>query len=247
MSYVIKTAKTVDEAVSQALTELNIKKEDAKIEILEEPSKGFLGLIGAKEAMVKVSKVEDTKELLREMFSEDSEKSQEKPVMDEIEDKPLVTESPKTDEEVAREFIDKIMNSLEIEYTVDVKREGNILKVGIFGDEQKLGIVIGKRGVTLDSIQYILSLMINKNSNEYVKVIVDSSDYRKKREVALADLAKKMAAKVIKTSRSVRLEPMNAHERKIIHEALQDYEGVITHSEGKDPYRKVVIQKKREY
>lgn len=269
MNYVIKTAKTVEEAVSQALNELNIKREDAKIEIIEEPSKGFLGLIGSKDATVKVSKIEDTKDILREIFSESTEKSQKKPVKDEIEDKLIVEEtveetvvevkieteiekentnvSNKSAEEIAREFMNKIMNSLSIDYDLSIEREENILRVDVLGDEQKLGIVIGKRGVTLDSIQYLLSLIINKNSDEYIRVIVDSSGYRKKREATLRELAAKMATKVLKTNRSVRLEPMNASERKIIHEALQDYEGVITHSEGKDPFRKVVIQKERKY
>lgn len=252
MNYVIKTAKTVDEAVSQALVELNISLEDAKVEVIEEPSKGFLGLIGAKDATVKVSKVEDTKEILKEIFSEDPEKSQNMPGMDELENKSLneeLIDAPieRSEEDITREFMDKLMHSLDIDYDLEIERKDNVLRVNILGDEQKLGIVIGKRGATLDSIQYILSLIVNKNSNEYIRVIVDSSDYRKKREQTLRELAKKMATKVLKTNRSIRLEPMSAQERKIIHETLQDYEGVITHSEGKEPYRKIVIQKERKY
>ncbi|RVU55747.1 RNA-binding cell elongation regulator Jag/EloR [Anaerosphaera multitolerans] len=258
MNYVIKTAKTVDEAVSEALTELNIKREDAKVEVIEEPSKGFLGIIGSKQATVKVSKVEDTKDILKEIFSEDPEKSQRKPETDEFENKSLVDEDPveevqkevvsdKTEEDITREFMDKLMESLGVDYDLEIERKDNILNINILGDEQKLGIVIGKRGATLDSIQYILSLIINKNSEEYVRVIVDSSGYRNKREQTLRELAKKMAAKVLRTNRSIRLEPMSAQERKIIHETLQDYEGVITHSEGKEPYRKIVIQKERKY
>ncbi|MDU7115694.1 MAG: RNA-binding cell elongation regulator Jag/EloR, partial [Peptoniphilus harei] len=110
-----------------------------------------------------------------------------------------------------------------------------------------LGILIGKRGVTLDSIQYILNLLVNKKSSRYIRVNLDSSGYREKRKETLINLANKMANKVTKTGRSVKLEPMNSYERKIIHTALQDYEGVLTHSEGKDPFRKVVIQKERKY
>lgn len=260
MNYVIKTAKTVDEAVSQALIELNINREDAQIEVIEESSKGLFGLIGSKNATVKVSKIEATEDILKEIFTE-SEKSQP---TDEFENKVSTEEittstqeaEDSTDkksatsgeiEEISREFLDKVLNSLEIETDLDINFENNVLKVEIKGDEEKLGIVIGKRGVTLDSIQYLLSLIVNKNTDEYVRVQLDSSGYRQKREDTLKDLAQKMASKVLKTGRNIKLEPMNAHERKIIHEALQEYEGVITHSEGKDPYRKVVIQKERKY
>lgn len=262
MNYVIKTAKTVDEAVSQALIELNIDREDAQIEVIEESSKGLFGLIGSKDATVKVSKIEATEDILKEIFTE-SEKSQP---TDEFENtvsteeftvsKQEVEEVEVTDkksatsgeiEEISREFLDKVLNSLGIETDLDINFENNVLKVEIKGDEEKLGIVIGKRGVTLDSIQYLLSLIVNKNTDEYVRVQLDSSGYRQKREDTLKDLAQKMASKVLKTGRNIKLEPMNAHERKIIHEALQEYEGVITHSEGKDPYRKVVIQKERKY
>lgn len=260
MNYVIKTAKTVDEAVSQALIELNINREDAQIEVIEESSKGLFGLIGSKNATVKVSKIEATEDILKEIFTE-SEKSQP---TDEFENKVSTEEittsiqeaEDNTDkksaisgeiEEISREFLDKVLNSLGIETDLDINFENNVLKVEIKGDEEKLGIVIGKRGVTLDSIQYLLSLIVNKNTDEYVRVQLDSSGYRQKREDTLKDLAQKMASKVLKTGRNIKLEPMNAHERKIIHEALQEYEGVITHSEGKDPYRKVVIQKERKY
>lgn len=261
MNYVIKVAKTVDEAVSEALKELNITRDEAKIEVIEEASKGFLGLIGTKDATVKVSKVTDTKDLLAEIFNEkpESEKSQNEAqeVSDEFENNSEIsaTESTKADKksddlsiyDITEEFMSKIMKTLDIEYSLNMKKEKNTLYVEILGNEKELGIVIGKRGVTLDAIQYILSLMINKNSSEYIRVIVDSSEYRKKREHTLQDLARKMAAKATRTSRAIRLEPMNPQERKIIHEALQDYDGVFTHSEGKDPYRRVVIQKEREY
>lgn len=270
MNYVIKTGKTVDEAVSKALKELNITREDAEIEILEEGQKGFLGIIGSKDATVKVTKTKDTKDLLKEIFSEEieSEKSQQEPVVtktavnsenkkdpvdpfkdmtEQAPEKKPSGQSQETIEEVAREFLTKVMDALGIDYDLDLTLEDRHLKVDILGDEKKLGIVIGKRGVTLDAIQYILNLIVNKNSDQFIRVSVDSSGYRKKREETLKDLAKKMASKVIRNNRSIRLEPMNAYERKIIHEALQSYEGVLTHSEGKEPYRKVVIQKERKY
>ncbi|WP_019132293.1 RNA-binding cell elongation regulator Jag/EloR [Peptoniphilus obesi] len=279
MSYVIKRAKTVDEAVREALKELNLEKDQVKIEVIEEPSKGFLGLIGSKEATVKVSKKEDTSEILRQILDDSyTEKSQEIPVREtelenkenyidntsesveffeekiEIEEEIIEESSNKNSEEIDQrideiihEFLGKILDELDIEYDLVIEKVENQINIEIKGDEKKLGIVIGKRGVTLDSIQYILSLLINKVSDSYIRVLLDSSNYRQRRRETLKELAEKMAAKVLSTNRSIRLEPMSALDRKIIHEALQDYKGVITHSEGRDPYRKVVIQKERKY
>lgn len=279
MSYVIKRAKTVDEAVREALKELNLEKDQVKVEVIEEPSKGFLGLIGSKEATVKVSKKEDTSEILRQILDDSyTEKSQEIPVREtelenkenyidntsesveffeekiEIEEEIIEENSNKNSEEIDQrideiihEFLGKILDELDIEYDLLIEKVENQINIEIKGDEKKLGIVIGKRGVTLDSIQYILNLLINKVSDSYIRVLLDSSNYRQRRRETLKELAEKMAAKVLSTNRSIKLEPMSALDRKIIHEALQDYKGVITHSEGRDPYRKVVIQKERKY
>ncbi|MET3617755.1 spoIIIJ-associated protein [Peptoniphilus olsenii] len=264
MNYVIKTGKTVDEAVREALIELNITEDDAIIEVLEEAQKGFLGIIGSKDATVKVSrKIDDTKSILNEIFNEDiePEKSQEKvqEIEPEIENNVFHEESEDLKEinddisedqviiETATEFMKKILDTFELNNEIDASLEGNTLSVNVLGDENKLGILIGKRGVTLDSIQYILNLIVNKKSSRYIRVTLDTSGYRQKRKKTLQELAQKLANKVIKTGRAVRLEPMNAYERKIIHTSLQDFEGVITHSEGKDPFRKVVIQKERKY
>ena len=270
MNYVIKTGKSVDEAVREALKELNISREKAEIEILDEGQKGFLGLIGSKDATVKVWPREDeTKSILNEIFNEEieTEKSQEAVHDDvelEIENNEVSTEEAQeviNEEEgtrsieeenqeildAAREFISKILDTFELENSVEMELKDNVLTINVNGDENRLGILIGKRGVTLDSIQYILNLIVNKKSSRYIRVNLDSSGYREKRKETLINLAKKMANKVTKTGRSVKLEPMNSYERKIIHTALQDYEGVLTHSEGKDPFRKVVIQKERKY
>lgn len=270
MNYVIKTGKSVDEAVREALKELNISREKAEIEILDEGQKGFLGLIGSKDATVKVWPREDeTKSILNEIFNEEieTEKSQEAVHEDvelEIENNEISTEEvqevidveegTKSIEEenqeildASREFISKILDTFELENSVEMELKDNVLTINVNGDENRLGILIGKRGVTLDSIQYILNLIVNKKSSRYIRVNLDSSGYREKRKETLINLAKKMANKVTKTGRSVKLEPMNSYERKIIHTALQDYEGVLTHSEGKDPFRKVVIQKERKY
>lgn len=267
MNYVIKTGKTVDEAVREALNELNITRDNAEIEVLDEGQKGFLGLIGSKDATVKVwPKVDETKSILNEIFNEEIEPETSQEVVQntddelEIEDEEVSTDEIQVEEAVktldeendeilsaAREFSGKILETLELDNIVEMELENNTLNVNVNGDENRLGILIGKRGVTLDSIQYILNLIVNKKSSRYIRVNLDSSGYRDKRKKTLENLAGKMANKVLKTGRSIKLEPMNAYERKIIHTALQDFEGVLTHSEGKDPFRKVVIQKEREY
>lgn len=226
-----------------------------------------MGLIGSKDATVKVwPKVDETKSILNEIFNEDieAEKSQdvvqntddelefenEEVSTDEVDMEEAIKTLDEENEEIlsaAREFISKILETLELENIVEMELEDNTLNVNVNGDENRLGILIGKRGVTLDSIQYILNLIVNKNSSRYIRVNLDSSGYRDKRKKTLENLAGKMANKVLKTGRSIKLEPMNSYERKIIHTALQDFEGVLTHSEGKDPFRKVVIQKERKY
>ena len=267
MNYVIKTGKTVDEAVREALSELNITRDNAEIEVLDEGQKGFLGLIGSKNATVKVwPKVDETKSILNEIFNEEIEPETSQEVVHntddelEFEDEEVSTDEVDTEEAIktldeeneeilsaAREFLGKILETLELDNIVEMELEDNTLNVNVNGDENRLGILIGKRGVTLDSIQYILNLIVNKKSSRYIRVNLDSSGYRDKRKKTLENLAGKMANKVLKTGRSIKLEPMNSYERKIIHTALQDFEGVLTHSEGKDPFRKVVIKKEREY
>lgn len=208
MRSVIKVSKTVDEAIKEALIELNINEDDVKIEIIEEPSKGLFGLIGAKDAKVKVSVVYD-----------------------------LI--------EIADNFISKLLLSMDIKAVNIIKKDGDVLKVDITDiSSTDMGILIGKRGNTLDSIQYLLSLVINRKKENYIKVIVDTEGYRAKREETLIRLAKKMAEKARYGKRPVKLEPMNPYERRIIHSALQNTNGVTTYSEGDEPYRRVVIQSK---
>ncbi len=312
MNYVITTGRSVDEAVEDALKKLKLSKDEVSIEVLQEASKGFLGF-GQKDAAVKVSKKEDTQDILKEIFSEEfeSEKSKSSKIENKTRNKeksePKFSKSEKSssedintsatenieetkteveevkevkleetsqtsydenedlkdsenvDEEkevtfdiekfteISNEFIDKILKPLEIKYSTEISMDKNVLNVNILGNEKDLGIVIGKRGTTLDSIQYILSLIINKHSESFVRVIVDSSGYREKRKKTLINLAEKTANRALRTGRAARLEPMNAHERKIIHEALKDFDGVFTHSEGQEPNRRIVVQIKKEY
>ena len=132
---------------------------------------------------------------------------------------------------------------MEVEILVAVNEEEHIIEVELKGDD--MGILIGKRGQTLDSLQYLTNLAINKHSDEYYKVKIDTEDYRKRRKETLENLAKNIAYKVKRTKRPVSLEPMNPFERRIIHSALQNDRYVTTHSEGDEPYRHVVVTLKK--
>ena len=133
--------------------------------------------------------------------------------------------------------------NLEVTSTIDYDEDSRVMNIDFSGDE--MGILIGKRGQTLDSLQYLISLVVNKESDSYIKVKVDTEDYRERRKQTLENLAKNLSYKVKRTRRPVTLEPMNTSERRIIHSALQNERYVETHSEGDEPYRKVVITLKK--
>lgn len=145
----------------------------------------------------------------------------------------------------AKDFLNEVFDAMKMVVVVDVKydEENRNLNVDLSGDE--MGVLIGKRGQTLDSLQYLLSLVVNKEAEEYIRVKVDTEDYRKRRKDTLENLAKNIAYKVKRTKRSVSLEPMNPYERRIIHSALQNDKYVTTHSEGDEPFRRVVVTLKR--
>ena len=148
-------------------------------------------------------------------------------------------------EDSVREFLTKVFDAmqLEVEILIKVDEENKLIDVELKGDE--MGILIGKRGQTLDSLQYLTNLAINKHSDQYYKVKVDTEDYRKRRRDTLENLAKNIAYKVKRTKRSVALEPMNPFERRVIHSALQNDRYVTTFSEGEEPYRHVVVALKK--
>ncbi|NLN48195.1 MAG: protein jag [Clostridiales bacterium] len=209
MRSVEKTAKTIDEAIELALNDLNIKKENAKIDILEEPSKGFLGIIGSKDAKVRVEEIEEVKE--------------------------------KESKKIAYEFLRNVLNAMDVKAEIRIKETPECLYIDLTGP--RMGIIIGRRGQTLDALQYLLTLVVNKNSEreDYIRIILDTENYRRKREETLERLANRLAGRVVKSNRKVELEPMNPYERRIIHYTLQNYPGVITYSEGEEPFRKVII------
>ena len=197
-----KTGKTVQDAISSALAELNADIENVNVEVLEEGSKGIFGLIGNKLARVRVT--------LKESNSK-----------------------------VAIEFLQSIFENMGVSAEIEAEESDDTLFLEIKAEDS--GIIIGRRGETLDALQYLTSLVVNKNREYYKKVSIDIENYRNKREETLIRLANRLADRVIRYKRSVTLEPMNPYERKVIHSTLQDNKLVETYSVGSDPNRKVVI------
>ncbi len=256
MAFVEMTAKTVDEAVAKALKELNITAEEAVVEVLEEGKKGFLGMF-SKDAKVRVTAKEVAAPVVEEIIVEEVKVEVETEVEETVkEEAPAATEEravrePKkfvvNDEAVAkaREFLQKVFNAMKIEVVMEkfVNKNDGTVTFKLHGAD--MGILIGKHGQTLDSLQYLTNLVANKNSAERVRVIIDVEDYRDRRIETLNRLAYRLADKVKRSGGRVALEPMNPHERKIIHMALQNDRRVTTLSEGDEPYRHVVIELKK--
>lgn len=202
------SARSVKEATEMALQELKLTKEDVIVEILDEPSKGFLGILGGKMAKVKVT--------------------------------------PKTDPlSATKTFLQEVTEQMGLQVEIKSSQDNEYVKMEFIGED--LGILIGRRGDTLDALQYLANLVANRQNNlqdnyERIRIILDAEDYRERREETLIKLAQKMADRVKKTGRKVVLEPMNPQERRIIHTALQEDGAVQTISEGAEPFRRIIIK-----
>ena len=207
MDYIEFSAKTVDDAITEACQKFVVTSDKLDYEVVEEGSSGFLG-IGSKPAVIKAR-------------------------------------TKSTVDEKAKDFLKDVFEAMNMTVVVDVKynEESRNIDIELSGDE--MGVLIGKRGQTLDSLQYLVSLVVNKDTEDYIRVKVDTEDYRKRRKETLENLAKNIAYKVKRTKRSVSLEPMNPYERRIIHSALQNDRYVTTHSEGEEPFRRVVVTLKK--
>lgn len=228
MEYSEFSGKTVDDAITEACQSFMITSDKLDYEVVEKGSSGFLG-IGTKLATIK-ARIKDDTEVTENNVSNNKQDIQEN------------KESVSNNIELAndpKEFLDKVFKAMDMEVSVKVEQIGNDVNVELSGEE--MGVLIGKRGQTLDSLQYLTSLVVNKGSNEYIRVKVDTENYRKRRKDTLENLAKNLAYKVKRTKRPVTLEPMNPYERRVIHSVLQNDKYVSTHSEGEEPFRKVVI------
>lgn len=200
-------SKNQEEAIKKALEQLKVNESDLEIEVLEQPTKGFLGLIGSKEGTYKFTVKE-------------------------------------TEIDIAKNFVENILKNSNVEAIVKVKQDNNLIKVNIEGNDA--ACLIGRRGETLDSIQFLTGLALNKiNKESDFRVLVDIENYRSKREDSLVRYANKMAREVAKTKKTKKLDYMNPYERRIVHSALQNDKYVTTYSEGTDPYRRLVIEYKR--
>lgn len=260
MAFVEKNGKSVEEAIADALKELNITEEQAVIEVLEEGKKGFFGF-GRKDARVRVTIKEEAvieevtavTETVVTVAEEQAETAAEDiPAVEKV---AVKVEAPAAEpkkavvnEEAvikAKEFLQKIFAAMKIEVVMEkfINKNDGSVTFKLHGDD--MGILIGKHGQTLDSLQYLTNLVANKNSLERVRVIIDVEDYRERRVETLSRLASRLADKVKRSGERVALEPMNPHERKIIHMALQNDRRVTTLSEGEEPYRHVVIELKK--
>ncbi len=245
-----KRAKNVETAVDLALAELGVTRDKVNVKIIDEGSKGFLG-IGAKEAVVEVTlkqtkkadKASAPKKAPRKAEAPTEEKLAEAPRKPRKEIKPLTKEMADMAIETSQKFLTEIFEamSIDVKINVSIENEDTVL---VHLDGENIGIVIGKRGDTLDALQYLTSLVVNKNSESYIKVTLDTENYREKRTEALVALATRLADKVAYSGRKFTLEPMNPYERRIIHATLQSNEDVTTYSIGQEPYRKVVIAPK---
>lgn len=321
MRSTVVSAKTVEECVNKALDKLQANKNEVNIEVINEAKQGFLGLFGAKDAVVRVSLKDDVKEkgtgdfvknilnsdsnsveteqkedtkviedkkIVEEVKTEpteaDNEEIVEKSVKPEKPAKPVeptkpvkpakpveaeevveteeVVKSEETEEEqeaesdvtidrndelfiTSKNFLKQMIEDMGIDCDIESRTEGNMIKFNIMcSEESDIGIIIGKRGETLDSLQYIVNLVTNRNADTYIRVILDCNQYRSKRERSLQKLARRLADKAIQTGRDIKLEPMNPYERRIIHTYLQNDEKVNTFSQGNEPNRRVIIKRK---
>lgn len=310
MRSTVISAKTVEECVNKALDKLQANRNEVNIEVINEAKQGFLGLFGAKDAVVRVSLKDDVKEKGTDDFvknilnsdsnsveteqKEDTKVIEDKKIVEEVketksteDDKEEIVEEPveleekveseevtevketeeavkseETEEEqeaepdvtidrndelfiTSKNFLKQMIEDMGIDCDIESRTEGNMIKFNIMcSEESDIGIIIGKRGETLDSLQYIVNLVTNRNSDTYIRVILDCNQYRSKRERSLQKLARRLADKAVQTGRDIKLEPMNPYERRIIHTYLQNDEKVNTFSQGNEPNRRVIIKRK---
>ena len=285
----------VDAAVELALRELKLTIDEVEVEVLEESSKGFLG-IGSKLARVRVTAKEETADRTRKEKSsfddidrilaslpenrsievpDEIREEYDKYEQEEMEaarasararakekknqrsrsrnsrkktmkiESTMICDTSKlepAEDHPVEQFLRDIANEMGIQLDFSVKTGEDLVYVEITGKDT--GTIIGKRGQTLDAVQYLAGIVANKDSEKYIRVVLDAENYRSKREKTLINLANRLAGKVERTRKSITLEPMNPYERKVIHSTLQDHPKVRTRSEGKDPYRRVIIERK---
>jgi len=203
MNKITVTGKTVEDAIESGLKKLQVPRDRVDVTILEQPSKGLFGLLGAKEAKVE-----------------------------------LIVKSDAVDEAIA--FLQDIATSMKMDIQVERvdSADGVVLQLSSHDD---VGVLIGRRGQTLDALQYLVNIAVHRIGDSHVRIILDAENFRERRKKTLEELASRLADKAIRTGRDVMLEPMPSHERKIIHTYLQDHPEVRSYSKGEEPNRRIVI------
>lgn len=229
------TGKTVEEALTNASLQLGTSSDNLEYEVIEKGSNGFLGMFN-KPAKILVSKKSEAEEI--ELKKETIDEKTDETVKSEVAiDKEAV-------EAKVKKFLNDIFATMGLEVTIEMSiNDDDSIDINLVGGD--MGVLIGKRGQTLDSLQYLVSLVANKEGGKYFRVKLDTENYRERRKATLESLAKNIAYKVKRTRRPVSLEPMNPYERRIIHSALQNDKYVSTRSEGEEPFRHVVVYMKK--
>lgn len=238
MDFIEFKGKTKNDAITEACRHFSIPSDKLDYEVIDEGKSGILG-IGARPAIIKARVKEENEEVIEPV------KLSETPIIASV--KAAAAEIEDVDVEgVSKKFLTDVFAAMDLAVEISTKYNDSLrsFEVELSGDE--MGVLIGKRGQTLDSLQYLISLVINKGTTEYIKVKVDTENYRQRRKETLENLAKNISYKVKRTRRPVSLEPMNPYERRIIHSALQNDRYVTTHSEGDEPFRRVVVTPKRD-
>ena len=206
MKEVTANGQTVNEAVEEALRQLQVKRDEVEVTVLDEGKKGLFGVFGKKPAYVKVTLIQNPSKIVHA-------------------------------------FLADVVQKMGIKADIHVKKTGKVINIQLSGD--KMSVLIGKRGQTLNSLQYLAQLVANRNSNHYVQIELDAENYREKRKETLKQLAGKLAKQAIRTSKNVSLEPMPSYERKVIHAALSEFKEINTYSVGEEPNRHLVISPKK--
>jgi len=206
MKKLLASGKTIEDAVRSGLARLGVTEDRVNVKVLEQPSKGLFGLIGAKEAKVEL-------ELLPDGVEE------------------------------AIAFLREVSAAMDLTVSVERVDENDAVRINITGSD--LGILIGRRGQTLDSLQYLTNIVANRHSDRHLRIVLDAEQFRERRRQTLEALSERMAMKVVRTRKEVVLEPMTSQERKIIHARLQSNPNVKTYSQGDEPNRRIVIALKQ--
>lgn len=234
MNKVVTSGKTIEDAVRQGLAKLGTTENQVAVKVLEQPSRGFLGLFGVKEAKVEITLLTDTT----------TEPPKVETTHVEIIEQPALSSEEFQHEgkdpfQEAASFISDVGESMGLQVEVEIVHRKDSTILNISGSD--LGLLIGRRGQTLDALQYLANIVANRYSDSFIRLVLDAENFRERRKKTLEELALRLAGKVVRTQKEVSLEPMSPQERKVIHAKLQDHPEVKTYSKGEEPNRRVVI------